>query len=106
MTRGKELTVEKRSSILTLKKEGYSSRQIAAKVNVSQSVVLYTLKNVMDRNTCSSKQRTGQPRKTTEGEDCYIQTLIKRNRRTTAPEITHELNRNREDLIGVTTVKR
>ncbi|CAK9827487.1 Transposable element Tc1 transposase [Anthophora retusa] len=106
MARGKELTIEKRSSILTLKKEGYSSRQIAAKVNVSQSVVLYTLKNFMGKGTCSSKQRTGRPRKTTEGEDRYIHTLSKRNRRMTAPEITHELNRSREDPIGVTTVKR
>ncbi|CAK9820146.1 Transposable element Tc1 transposase [Anthophora quadrimaculata] len=105
MTRGKELTVEKRSSILILKK-GYSSWQIIAKVNVSQFVVLYMIKNFMNTDTCSSKQQAGPPRKTTKDEDRYIHTLSKTNKCMTASEITHELNWSREDPMGVTTVKK
>ena len=64
------------------------------------------MKELTDTNTFEYKKRTGRPKKTTENEDRYIQTLSKRNRRMTATEIAAEVNKDREDPIGTTTVKR
>lgn len=104
----KELTLKNHSSILTLKKKGYSSRQISAIVNISQPVAPCTIKNFMDSDTWSSKQRTRRQRRNTEGEESYILTICKRNRRMTAPEITHKLNQIsvRGNAIGVKAAKR
>ena len=64
------------------------------------------MKELTDTNTFEYKKRTGRPKKTTENEDRYIQTLSKRNRRMTATEIAAKVNKDREDPIGTTTVKR
>ncbi|CAK9804896.1 Transposable element Tc1 transposase [Anthophora quadrimaculata] len=102
----KELSIQKRSSIITLAKEGYSMRQIVTKTKIPKSTAHDTMKKLRDTDTFEYKKRTGRPKKTTEHEDRYIQTISKRNRRMTATEIAAEVNKDREDPIGTTTVKR
>ena len=100
----KELSIQKRSSIVTLAKEGLSVREIAIKTKIPNSTVHDTMKKLTD--TFEYKKRTGRPKKSTENADGYIQTLSKRNRRMTATEIAAEVNKDREDPVGTTTVKR
>ncbi|CAK9814356.1 Transposable element Tc1 transposase [Anthophora quadrimaculata] len=101
-----ELSVEMRSQIITLSKEGYSIRSIAEKVGVSKSCVSYSIKKYGATGICSSVKRTGRPRKTTQAEDRHIITISKRNRRDTATEIAAEVNKSREETISVSTIKR
>ena len=102
----KELLVEERSRIVVLSEEGYSIREIAKKTGISKSSVGYTLKKFKSTGSYSSQKRSGRPRKTTVGEDRFLQTLSKRNRRKTGPELAAEINRSRDTPISVTTVKR
>ena len=102
----KELSIEKRSSIITLAKEGYSVREISIKTKIPKSTVHDTVKKLTDSNIFEYTKRTRRPKKTTESEDRFMQTLSKRNRRMTATEIAAEVNKHREAPIGTTTVKR
>lgn len=101
----RELTVEKRAEICTLRKECYSLRQIAKKVNVSYGGVVRTLERKKDTGLCTTRRRSGRPRITTVREDINIVTISKRNRFLTAPAIVAEINRDCTTPIGVSTVK-
>lgn len=106
MSSKRELSVQKRASILTLAEERYTVREIALRLKIAKSTVHDTIKKYATSTDCSSKKRTGRPAKTTKSEDRFIETISKRNRRLTASEITAEVNRTRQDSISVATVKR
>ena len=98
--------IQKRSSMITLAKEGYCVREIAVKTKIPNSTVHDTMKKLTDTDIFRYKKWTGRPKKSTENADRYKQTLSKRNRSMTATEIAAEVNKYREDSICTTTVKR
>lgn len=106
MPRGKPLSVETRSAILTLHQEEYSVRNIASRLNLKKSTVNLTVRRFEQTGTLADRNRPGRPRTTSRGEDERIKLLSKRNRRLTAPEITAEMNRTRNRNVSVSTVKR
>ncbi|GFY30956.1 transposable element Tcb1 transposase [Trichonephila clavipes] len=63
------LPENKRYKILHLKEEGYSMRQIAAKVPCGLSTVVRTLKRFSETNFIADRRRSGRPRKTSLRED-------------------------------------
>nr|XP_042906549.1 uncharacterized protein LOC122271000 [Parasteatoda tepidariorum] len=101
-----EISVETRAVIIALHAEGYSSRQIAFKTNVSQTIVVRTLQRKKETGQNKSSQRSGRPRITSKGEDKFIRLQIKRQRTRTAPEINEELNATRQKIVSVSTVQR
>jgi len=69
----RELTVQKRASIVTLRNEGYSHAEIGRKLQISKSTVTHT-EDASGQN--ETKKLEGIPRMTTRQEDRYI-TIIK-----------------------------
>ncbi|GFV98868.1 transposable element Tcb1 transposase [Trichonephila clavipes] len=63
------LSENKRYKIIHLKEEGYSMRQIAAKVPCGLSTVVRTLKRFSETNFIADRGRSGRPRKTSLRED-------------------------------------
>ncbi|GFS49712.1 transposable element Tc1 transposase [Trichonephila clavipes] len=63
------LPENKRYKIIHLKEEGYSMRQIAAKVPCGLSTVVKTLKRFSETNFIVDRGRSGRPRKTSLRED-------------------------------------
>lgn len=106
MGRKAELSVEKRAVIVALHEEGYSTRKIASKTNVSQNAVMRALQRKRETGCNQSRRRSGRPRATSNSEDKFICVQSKRNRTRTAPEIREELNSTREAPISVSTVQR
>ncbi|GFS48420.1 hypothetical protein TNCV_2297501 [Trichonephila clavipes] len=58
------LPENKRYKIIHLKEEGYSMRQIAAKVPCGLSIVVRTLKRFSETNFIADRGRSRRPRKT------------------------------------------
>lgn len=106
MGRKAELGVEQRAVIVALSKEGYTTRIIAQKVNVSQYAVVATLKRMRETASNASRKRSGRPRSTSESEDKFICLQSKRKRTRTAPEIHAQFNSSRETPVSVSTIKR
>ncbi|GFX24744.1 hypothetical protein TNCV_3345241 [Trichonephila clavipes] len=63
------LPENKRYKIIHFKEEGYSMRQIAAKVPCGLSTVVRTLKRFSETNFIVDRGRSGRPRKTSLRED-------------------------------------
>ncbi|GFS74369.1 hypothetical protein TNCV_969821 [Trichonephila clavipes] len=63
------LPENKRYKIIHLKEEGYSMRQIAAKVPCGLSTVVRTLKRFFETNFIADRGQSGRPRKTSLRED-------------------------------------
>lgn len=102
----KELTTEKRSAIIALRKIGYSFRLIAKETKVSKGAVQKTIERYSSTDSFKSRERCGRPKITNLAEDRNIVITSKRNRKLTAPEITAHFNTNRSTKVSVDTVKR
>lgn len=101
-----ETTIEKRSAIITLIKEGKSQREVASQLKISKGCVQRAIERHAQTGLLEDKPRSGRPRSTTKQEDLLIVTTSKRNRRKTAPEIRSEINITRNKPLSLTTVKR
>ena len=69
MVKTRNLSIEKRSSVVTLGEEGYSQRQIARKLKVSLCAVQGIIKKNKQTGSVRDKARSGRPRSTSERED-------------------------------------
>lgn len=106
MSRKAELSVETRAVIVALHEEGYSTRKIASKTNVSQNAVMRALRRKRETGCNQTRHRSGRPKATSKQEDKFICVESKRNRTRTAPEIREQLNSTRETQVSVSTVQR
>lgn len=106
MPRGKPISVEKRSAVITLHQEGYSVRQIGEKVHLAKSSVDNIIKRYRTTESLDDRDRPGPSRMTTNVDDQRIVLISKRNRRLTAPQIAAEFNRDRPNAVSVSTIKR
>lgn len=106
MGRKTELSVETRAVIVALHEEGYSTRKIASKTNVSQSAVMATLQRKRETGFNQSRHRSGRPKAKSKQEDKFICVESKRNRTLTAPKIREQLNSTRKTPVSVSTVQR
>ena len=61
-----------RQSILVLKNEGSSIREIAKKLKISYNAVYYSLHRTAQTGSNQNRKRSGRPRCTNEQEDKYI----------------------------------
>ena len=87
-----EFSPKKRGIIQVLSNEGYTQREIAKRLKISQAGVSKTLKRINDTGTFQSRKRTGRKRVTTRKVDRYIRRKCIQNARWSAKTIIHELN--------------
>ncbi|KAL7849234.1 hypothetical protein SRHO_G00208570 [Serrasalmus rhombeus] len=106
MARKRELSSETRQSILVLRNEGYSMREIAKKLKISYNGVYYSLQRTAQTGSNQSRKRSGRPRCTTKQEDKHIRVSSLRNRRLTGPQLASSLNSTRKTPVSTSTVKR
>lgn len=103
MTRGKQISCEKRAVICALRKERLSLR--AKKINVSLKGLVCTFSREKDTSSFADRKRSRRPTATTTSEDRFIVTTAKRNRRLTTPNITQKLNESRAKKVSLSSVK-
>lgn len=106
MPRGKSISIQKRSEIITLHNENYSVRQISEKVRIPKSSVNNIIRQFAESGSLEDRNRPGSSRKTTHADDERLKLISKRNRRLTAPEILADFNRDRNNPVSISTVKR
>lgn len=102
----KQLSNERRASIITLHNEGFNTRHIASRMMVAPSTVVKCVKRFKETTKNTDRPRSGRPRVTTNREDKRIIITSKRQRTLTAPEIREEINCLRTEPLSVTTVRR
>lgn len=71
MVRGKELTIEQRTQITSLREEGLSYAKIAKGIGIPASTVAKTVQKYNKRGSHQSAARSGRPRKWTDRDDRY-----------------------------------
>ncbi len=106
MARKQQIGIEKRAQVEILSKEGYSERGIAKKLGLSKNGVHHCLQRLRETGLNIDRKRSGRPRVTSISEGKHLIISSKRNRRKTAPELTTEMNSNRQHPVSLTTVKR
>jgi transposase len=106
MARNKELSSETRQSILVLRNEAYSMREIAKKLKISCNAVYYSLQRTAQTVSNQNRKRSGRPRCTTEQEDKYIRVSSLKNGRLRSPQPAASLNSTRKTPVSTSTVKR
>ena len=105
MARNKDLSSETRQSILGLKNEGYSMREIAKKLKISYNAVYYSLHRTAQTGP-NQNIKSGRPRCTTEQEDKYIRVSSLRNRCLTSPQLATSLHSTHRTPVSTSTMKR
>lgn len=106
MARKKQLSKETRVQICTLRKEGYTGREIAKRLMVLNKGVHYTLKRLEGTGSYDDRKRSGRKRVTTKADNKNIIVTSKRDWRKTAPQIREEVNMTRSKPISLATVRR
>uniref|UniRef100_A0AAQ5ZIM8 Transposase Tc1-like domain-containing protein n=1 Tax=Amphiprion ocellaris TaxID=80972 RepID=A0AAQ5ZIM8_AMPOC len=72
MVRKRQLTIEERQTIITLKNVSLSYREIEKKFKVSVSTVFFTIERHSGTEEDSDRKRSGRPKVTTESEDKFL----------------------------------
>ena len=101
MARNKAHSSGTRLSILVLRNEGYSMREIAKKLKISLHRTAQTVSNQIRKRS----ERSGRSQCTTEQEDKFIRVSRLRNRRLTSPPLAASLN-NSHKTVSTSTVMR
>ena len=101
----KDISSETHQSILVLRNEGYSMREIAKKLNISYNAVYYSLHRTAHTVSNQNRKMSRRPRCTTEQEDKYIRVSSLRIRRLTSPQLSASLNSTRKTPVSTSTVK-
>ena len=96
MPKRRNLTIEKRSSVVTLCDEGYSQRNIAKKLKISLCAVQSILKKKRETGTVADRPRSGRPRATTNRVDRSLVRLSLSDRRASSKILKSQL----QDVTG------
>ena len=106
MVKTAEISVGKRHSVITLRKEGYSVRQIAGKLNISRNGVHNIIKRFDTEGRIVNKAGRGRKRCTSQQQDNYLRVSSLRERRLTSSDLTRQLNAAHRSNVSKSTVKR
>ncbi|KAJ8288409.1 hypothetical protein COCON_G00010680 [Conger conger] len=103
--RAKEVSMAVKQTIIKLKNEKKSIRDIAETVGVSKSTVWHIVKKQERTGELSNGKRSGRPRKTTVVDDEKILSIVKKKPFSTAEQIKNTLQNVGVD-VSTTTIKR
>jgi transposase len=105
-TKRKQMSTPVKDAIISMSLSGYSQREIADILKVSQSGVSKFLKRYTTRGSSENSARSGRPRKTDDRGDRKILRCVKSNRRQTLKDITDKVNSKLPNSISSRTVRR
>lgn len=94
-----------RVRIITLREEGYSTREIARRVSVSQSCVVTTLQRYHDMANLADRPRSGRPTVLTAAQKRYIKLLTARDPTINATKIKAELRAATGREVSTQTIR-
>ncbi len=87
MPKRRNLSVEVRSSVVTLSEEGYFQLAIAARLKVSLCAVQNILTKKEETGSVRDKPRSGRPKQTSSREDRLLVRLSLNNRRASSKQL-------------------
>src|SRR6266542_3404994 len=102
------LTIEERVRAITLLEEGYSSREVAAKLerNIDHTTILWLNKKYKETGKVKNKPFPGRPRKLTERDERSIVRKILKRECNTAVDIQKTLRTEGELEVSANTIRR
>ena len=100
------ISLEDRGKIVVLSEEGYSSRQIGARLKCSHKSVALILKKKKLNGSVSDRPIPGRTRKTTRKEDSIIVRKSKSDRFKTAPQVRAEVKTQYGIHVSISTTQR
>lgn len=106
MARNKEISSDIRQSVIVLRQENYSYREIAKKLSISVNAVMTTLQRYAKTGSNKDRKRSGRPRVTSKSEEKHLRLSSLRNRRLTVPQLTSKVNETRTTPVSDSTVRR
>ncbi|XP_071525919.1 uncharacterized protein [Panulirus ornatus] len=104
--RGKELSDEKKRTIVTLSDDGLSGRQIAKMLKINASTVHKFLKRYGERGYVENESRSGRPTKYDGKLDRQLLRVVENNRRKSLQKITNTFNEVASVTLSQRTVRR
>lgn len=100
------LSPTKRVQIVTLRGEGYSERQLAAKFKCSKTAVHQALARYQETSTYRDKQRSGRPRVTSARDDSLMKRMVIRSPSSSLSKIKAALGQAGTAVSGSTVSRR
>ena len=94
------LTMADRIKIITLMEQNMSQVDVANILHVNQSIVC-----ILWRKSVADRPREGCPCKTTPGQDKYVRLSARRNPKTSATTLRHELREATGIVVSSQTVR-
>lgn len=104
--RGKDLSTEQKQTIVSMSKNGLSSRKISELIGISPNTVQKVLKRNSDRGSVENKERSGRKRLVSDRGDRVLERLVKKNRRQTLSDLTSVFNDSVPEQVSSRTVRR
>ncbi|KAG9274678.1 uncharacterized protein LOC103022935 [Astyanax mexicanus] len=103
--RTKEVSMDRKRTIVTLRNEKKSIREIGKILGVSKSTVAYVLRKNASTGDISNRKRTGRPKKTTDADDQIILSIMMKNPQTPIQQIRDTLKEVGRE-VSMTTIRR
>lgn len=102
----RNLSVSQRDSIVRLRKDGLSFREISKKTGFALSTLHKTWKGFCETDSNLSRLRSGRKKILTDSDHNYIALLSSRDRKKTCAQITEEFNYGRCRSVSHSTVRK
>lgn len=106
MAKTSEISAEKRSQIVILKKTGKSYAEIAKILKISRSGVQKCWQRFIQTRSNKNRSGRGRTRKTSKRDNSHILLISKADRFKTASDIRAKINQTLAEPISLNTVKR
>ncbi|XP_076828788.1 uncharacterized protein LOC143474981 [Brachyhypopomus gauderio] len=103
--KSKEMSMETKQTIVSLRSQNKSIREIAQALGLSKSTVAYIVKKNASTGDVSNRKRCGRPRKTTAEDDQIILSIMTKNPRTPVQQIRNTLREVGRD-VSIATIRR
>jgi DNA-binding CsgD family transcriptional regulator len=102
----KQLCISEKEHMLRWKQEGVTQKEIAKRLNVSESTVSYNLKRIYMNDFSNKRYLCGRKTSLTKSEMEKINEIVEGNRRLSGPKIANIVKREMTKEISSKTAKR
>lgn len=106
MARGKPLSSDLRTKVLTLHDKGFSLKSIADRLILSRSTVQYVIKNFNSTKSIAPKPKTGRKPATTSAENRLLNRIVRNDRRSTTVNIKNQWETSIGKTLSTQTCRR
>lgn len=101
----RQLSTADRGRAIAWLQDGVTQRNVAQRLDVSQSVIGRLWTRFLDTGNVTNRPRSGRPRSTTQREDRYLTNCALRQRRVTARQLSNHLRTTTGTVISDQTVR-